>query len=348
MKLVGLTAVALIMHGCPNGSTTGGNSLGTFSYNDAMRGASPETRAQLRQACGASRGSAECRNPIDAARVANNATVAPGARDEDTCHDCDNSMNTGRFSVISTPPADMDAKTEKAFEEYKRAGGDPMAFKQALCYLKKNQNSPKSTEFGNYQMNPCILSIQNNSKHENTFRRPNGGVAHTVSLIRVDLCEGKVDKGISALGYGGQCTEDDICPQGSGKTPHGFVMLGGKHETSKDWGPGIKMWGLEKFNKNNVQTVPGKGNKGLNRGVVFHRAKVAGEDSYYCGNVRGESGPACSGSTAGCTGTTRDMWDKYKHLMSARPSRGDVATGELHYNFSSYEKRKGENYCGSN
>jgi hypothetical protein len=344
VRAIIIVTASLIFHGCPSSTSTnsGTGLLGRYTYEDAMRNAEDdETLQQLRRACGANRQSAECRNAVNLARVANSATSAPASGVSTPCHDCDDdAAYDGRMSVINTPPADMDQKTEMAFKDYVAKGGDPIAFKQALCYLKKHKDSPKRTGFGNYQMNPCILSIQNNSKSEHVFRRSSGGVAHTVGLFRVNLCEGKTKKGITAMGFGGQCNDAEMCRKGSDKTPHGFVMLGGEHKTDYSmeagWGPGIKMWGLESYNKNNND-----------RGVVFHRAKS--NAGYYCGNTKDPQGnPICTGRTAGCTGTTKDMWEEYAHLKRARPSGGAAGVGELHYNFSTFEKNKGEDYCGSN
>lgn len=299
-----LIILLLPLFGCPTSSTTGGGDRNNSRLND-MR---------------------------DFNTRVTDYTSGREIREPD-CPNCDTDFSDGRSSTISTPPADMDRKTEQAFRKYTQAGGDPKAFKQALCYLKKKKGQAFNSDVGRMQMNPCILSIQDNTKLSKYYRADKGRNMHAAKLFRVNLCEGKVSTSISGVGYGGICAGQSPCPKESGMTPNGFMLLGGQHNTDKKWGPGIKMFGLEKFNRNNGA-----------RGVVLHRAKVnSNETGYYCL----DSG-VCTGNTAGCTGLTQSFWGQYKHLMNARPTSGGTGVGELHLNYSSYEKGKSENYCGSN
>lgn len=241
---------------------------------------------------------------------------------EEGCPNCQEDHPQGRATALSAPPPNMDATSRRAFEAYTRAGGDPKAFRQALCYLNRKKNEVIRTELGGFRMNPCILSIQDNTRI----------TSNAAPIFRVDLCRGTSARGASAKGYGGICHGNAPCPINSGKTPNGFMLLGGRHDSEKVWAPGIKMHGLERFNRNNGA-----------RGIVMHRAIGARSGSYYC------TDSGCpGGNSAGCTAMSQSWYNRYVHLRDARPTRGGTAVGELQFNFSNYEKRQSENYCGSN
>ena len=215
-------------------------------------------------------------------------------------------------------------RESKLYADFRRKGGDPVALKQAICFMEKNQKTKFQVDSaaGNSAKigSKCKIVL-------NDFSKSTGSVFRKNKMYRINRCTGKIDVSYVAQGSGGvgdtahrkkNANEDD-----SGATLRGFHLLGGKHDSGKY--KGIKIHGLQK----------GINNRSYKKSVVIHRGEWTTNND--------------SGHSLGCPATTQGVLnDLKKNFMGSEggSSNGDTVKGILMYNYTKTEKKKGKSYCG--
>jgi hypothetical protein len=234
---------------------------------------------------------------------------------------------------------DLSSGDRELFERYKKLGGDPDAFQQAMCFLKSNEKTSFRTSATDYRNgikieNQRYVTIMDLTKPSSQKR-----------LFILDRQTGEVEVLQAGHGMGtSQKGNDSVWARnfsnsnGSNLTPSGFFITGNTYNSDKSWGVGMRLHGLQKgINENS-----------FNRGVVLHGASYVPDDSVARDS---DSVPLMSGNPAGrshgCTVVNPiQVSNVMSKLASGKEGYNPTRGGALYYNFSPLEKSKGPSYCG--
>lgn len=267
------------------------------------------------------------------------------------------------------PPIQASDELQDKFE---RLGGDPIALKQALCFLNRNKDerfiakNASGYSRGMRITNQRYITINHLTKGSDELR-----------LFVIDLEESEVKAYKSAHGQGKGSTINSrrvlrhtSNENNSKLTPRGFFLTGNKYTPgpTKSWKKGMRLHGLQKgVNDNNYK-----------RGVVMHASSYVSDHSLSAAALAGQSlaemsdqekksllgsGYArVSGRTAGCTGVgSEDIFDEIFEKIGAgvegsyssdlkdedgNPVRTYQGNHSLYYNYSAVEREQGGPYCG--
>jgi hypothetical protein len=270
-----------------------------------------------------------------------NSLMNPGGKNSDFTSDL-NSLMDGPTTVACieefTGPIKVDSDDEKLFENYKKLGGDPVAFQQAMCFLKaKGDTSFKSSGEGYSNgikiENQRYVTINDLNKPSSEKR-----------MFILDRQTGNVEVVHTGHGSGIFPTSNDKeqakhfgNSANSRRTPTGFFITGNTYNSSKSWKVGMRLHGLQQ----------GINDKSFSRGVVFHGAGgVSGGVASSSDDPPDLSGSA-SGRSHGCTTVNPSLAaDLMSKLGSGKEGSHPYRGGSLYYNFSPSEKSKGPEYCG--
>ncbi len=206
---------------------------------------------------------------------------------------------------------------------YAQMGGDVTALRQVQCFIDRNKSNSFSGGYGSIKIgDKCTFAI-----NEHAGRSTRGNKMFIVNQCSGEIKVMNVTRGSAGIG------------QGTGKTNPGFHISAGWHNSpsGKIWSPGIKMVGIQK----------GINDEAWGRGVVMHRA-ITGRGGYCSGGMNSSKsnprdvGGDC-GRSNGCPAVQSSNWGTLtKHLL------GTGSAGNVIYNFTDREKRKGDQYCGGN
>lgn len=259
-----------------------------------------------------------------------------GLMDGPTSPDCSESAededNTDNQVIV-------DADEESLFENYKKLGGDPIAFKQAMCFFKTNGDKSFKAAAEGYEdgikiENQRYITIQDFNM-ESTQKR----------LFILDRQTGKVEAIHSGHGAGQSPRKNGQekamyfgNEEGSKKTPTGFFITGNTYNSDKSWQIGMRLHGLQTGVNDNT----------FRRGVVFHKSsytpsgKASSDDSP---PTLSSSSP--SGRSEGCT-TVNPSYSTslMSKLAAGKEGRHPYKGGALFYNYGPSEKKSGASYCG--
>ncbi len=238
----------------------------------------------------------------------------------------------------SAPPVVLPSEDSSLLKNYKKLGGDPVAFEQAMCFLKTNgKTSFKS--FGEGYRNGIKIENQRYVTIQD-FTKPSS----EKRLFMLDRETGNVEVIHSGHGLGAypypnsrELAKSFGNSSGSFKTPSGFFITGNTYNSKKSWRVGMRLHGLQK----------GINDKTIGRGVVLHGGSYVTEgvakDSDSSPRIKGKS---CGGSK-GCTVVnSNQVKSVMSKLASGKEGRYPYRGGALFYNFSPLEKSKGASYCG--
>ncbi len=224
------------------------------------------------------------------------------------------------------------------FENYKKLGGDPVAFEQAMCFLKSKGNT-RFKSFGEGYPNGIkienqrYVTIQDLTKPSSQKR-----------LFILDRQTGEVEVVHSGHGMG-------VSPQsnsqvwaknfgnssGSKRTPSGFFITGNTYISEKSWRIGMRLHGLQE----------GINDKTLARGVVLHGGSYVPDGEAKNSDSPPKLNGIPAGRSEGCTVVNSNkVKDVMSKLASGKEGNYPYRGGSLYYNFSPSEKSKGPSYCG--
>lgn len=237
--------------------------------------------------------------------------------------------------------AKVDDSRQKLFDNYKKMGGDPIAFEQAMCFFDKY----KSTKF-KAEGDPSRSSgIKIDNQRYVTINDMNVTMAKSRFYV-LDLETGKVNTYFSAHGYGGKkgVQESDMVLEeasnvdGSNASPRGFFITGTRREGSSDprWAFSMKLHGLQK----------GVNDKSFSRAVIVHPfpkmppESASSDDPEVKGQFRSEGPFSLS---QGCTMLSENY---ASDIINKTKASSNSTGGSLYYNYSSVEKGRGASYCG--
>jgi hypothetical protein len=238
----------------------------------------------------------------------------------------------------SATPAVLSSEDSSLLKNYQKLGGDPVAFEQAMCFLKtKGKTSFKS--FGEGYRNGIKIENQRYVTIQD-FTKPSS----EKRLFMLDRETGKVEVLHSVHGLGvypytnsRELAKNFSNSSGSLKTPSGFFITGNTYNSTKSWRVGMRLHGLQK----------GINDKSIGRGVVLHGGPYVTEgvakDSDSSPQLKGNT----CGRSHGCTVVnSKQVKSVMSKLASGKEGRYPYRGGALFYNFSPLEKSKGPSYCG--
>jgi hypothetical protein len=236
------------------------------------------------------------------------------------------------------PPQPVSSDEQTLFENYKKLGGDPIAFEQAMCFLKSKGNTSFKSYGEGYRNgikieNQRYVTIQDLTKPSTQKR-----------LFLLDRQTGKVEvihtghsSGKDSNTNGKVWAKNFSNTVDSNNTPSGFFITGNTYISKKKWRIGMRLHGLQQGINDNSFT----------RGIVVH-----GGDYVQAGvATESDSSPKLMGGAAGlshgCTVVNFKQRDNlFAKLASGKEGDYPYRGGSLFYNFSPSEKSKGPSYCG--
>jgi len=248
---------------------------------------------------------------------------------------------------------DFSGKRKELFNNFTKLGGDPVAFKQALCFFDENkdnkfQKKTKGKFKGTTQIkNKKFMVIQD-------FNQPSS----KKRLLLLNLETNEVQAFYSAHGVGtpdrpwnprndSLTVKNFSNKKGSNLTPRGFFITGERSPSSKAWKWHMKLDGVQRDINDNARDRAivfhqGVRSKDWNERLVWPGRTSSNEDSpelyekYESGRDRVYK---AQNMTWGCTAVAREyaeeIYDKTKG-------------GAVYYNYSPKEKELGAQYCGNN
>jgi len=275
--------------------------------------------------------------------------------------DCNGSLDEARITAsveIEKDPLEIEeegisSERRELFKNFKKLGGDPIAFKQALCFFDENKDTKfqkkiKGKYKGSTQIkNKKYMVIQD-------FNQPSS----KKRLLLLNLETNSVEAFYSAHGVGtpdrpwnpkndSLTVKNFSNKNGSNLTPRGFFITGERQTSSKAWKWHMKLDGVQRDVNDNARdrTVvfhQGVRSKNWNERLVWPGRSSSDEESpelydkYENGRDRIYK---AQNMTWGCTAVAREyaeeIYDKTKG-------------GAVYYNYSPKEKELGGGYCGDN
>jgi hypothetical protein len=221
-------------------------------------------------------------------------------------------------------------------ENFRRLGGDPVAFQQAMCFLRTHGNKRFHTTADGYRG----ISIENQRYVTiNDLTKPS--TARRLFILDRQTGEVKAYHSGHGSGTGRQTNSRERITHfsnqnGSNTNPSGFFITGNTYRSSRAWGLGIRMHGLQQGINDNAMA----------RGIVIHQADYtpAGVASSRDANPVLSGGS--SGRSNGCTTVNPRHFREVERILSSGQEGNSHRGGSLYYNFSPTEKNRGANYCG--
>lgn len=222
---------------------------------------------------------------------------------------------------------------------YTRLGGDPVALEQALCFANRHSRTRFRTTGEGYRNGIRIddqryITINDLNKSSNEKR-----------LFILDTQTGEVSAYHSGhgSGTGGSSNSRERSThfsnnEGSNLNPSGFFITGNRYRSTKSWGTGMRLHGLQ----------PGINDNAMARGIVLHQAPYVAAGVARSGDSSPRLGGATAGRSNGCTAVSSNHVGEIMGKLAtgnegSHPYRG----GSLYYNFSPSEKNRGRSYCGN-
>lgn len=210
---------------------------------------------------------------------------------------------------------------EELYAKLLAMGGDPLALKQAVCFMERHKETEFEVQSGAESArlgDECKVVINDFSNSNSTNYRKN-------VMYRINRCTGEIEKSMVTQGRNG--VGDDAVKtanrSGSNATLRGFHMLGGAHYGSKF--RGIKVHGLQSGINSNC----------YNKAVVVHSSNYVSDSS--------------AGRSLGCPAVKKDVFYEMKEDFMGQEGNsknGDQVQGILMYNYTKTERDSGEDYCG--
>lgn len=249
-------------------------------------------------------------------------------------------------SIVTDPqPVISEEKTEetpreKLLNNFKKLNGDPIALKQALCFYDKNIDQKFKAQGD--PSRPNGIKIQN--QRYITINDLNKSYFDSRMFI-LDMETGEVKSYFSAHGSGGKkgVAESDAFvnevsnSDGSNATPRGFFVTGVRVEGASDprWKFSMKLHGLQS----------GVNDKSYSRAVIMHSFPDVNNNVASSNDERPNlhEDPRPFYLSKGCTMLGPDV---ASNVINTLKSKSNKEGGSLYYNYSSVEKKRGENYCG--
>jgi hypothetical protein len=267
----------------------------------------------------------------DFTRAVNNATRGPTA---DYCPNCTESRDQPQVALSRT------GSQQQLLNNFTRLGGDPVAFEQAMCFLRTHGNTRFRTPADGY--NSGIRIEQQRYVTINDLTKPS---THK-RLFILDRQTGEVRAYHSGHGSGTDSnpnTHEVIRNfsnvNGSHTNPRGFFITGNTYQSNKDFGEGIRLHGLQRgINDNSIE-----------RGIVIHKADYTPAGVARSSQANPRLTGSRSGRSHGCTTVNDVHYPEVRSILSSGiEERGDARGGSLYYNYSPTERSLGAGYCGNN
>lgn len=251
----------------------------------------------------------------------------------DYCHECSEHKDSEKPGPQRIAASDLDL-----FKNFKKLGGDTIAFQQAMCFLKKHEDTKFKSYGEGYKKgikieNQRFVTIQDLNKSSNEKR-----------LFILDRETGKVEAYHSGHGIGRSPERNDRGvakyfgnTNNSLKTPTGFFVTGNRYNSTKSWRVGMRLHGLQQ----------GINHNSMKRGIVFHGSSYTPQGAASSDDEPPVLNGVASGRSHGCT-TVHPSYatSLMSKLESGREGRHPYKGGALYYNFGPDEKSKGTDYCG--
>ncbi len=223
---------------------------------------------------------------------------------------------------------------------YTKLGGDPVALEQALCFANKYKRTKFKTSGEGYSNgigidNQRYITINDLNKSSNEKR-----------LFILDTQTGQVSVYQSGHGSGtkgGKSNSKERSTHfsntdGTSLTPSGFFITGNKYTSTKEWGTGMRLHGLQ----------PGINDNSMARGIVLHKAPYVAAGVARSSDSSVKIGGSTAGRSNGCTAVSPShVGEIMGKLASGTEGRHPYRGGSLYYNYSPAEKNKGRSYCGN-
>lgn len=274
--------------------------------------------------------------------------------------DCSGILNDSRSPSVAlsetAPESEVDEEgissdRQELFKNFKKLGGDPIAFKQALCFFDENKDQKFQKKIGGKYKGSTQI---NNKKYMviQDFNQPSS----KKRLLLLNLETNEVQAFYSAHGMGtpdrpwnpkndSLTVKNFSNKRGSNLTPRGFFITGERQASSLAWKWHMKLDGVQRDINDNAR----------DRTVVFHqgvRSKDWNERLVWPGRASSndespelydkyENGRdklySAQNMTWGCTAVAREYAEEIYEKTKG---------GSVYYNYSPKEKELGADYCG--
>lgn len=224
-------------------------------------------------------------------------------------------------------------------DNFKKLGGDPIAFAQAMCFLNTHGRKSFQTTADGYTNG--VRLEQQRYVTINDLNKPSS----EKRLFILDRQTGEVRAYHSGHGRGSgnrSNTHERITHfsnTGSSNTnPRGFFITGNTYQSSKSFGEGIRLHGLQR----------GINDNSMARGIVIHKADYTPAGVARSSEARPRLTGSRSGRSHGCTTVANQHYREIERMLSSGREGRDTRGGSLYYNYSPAERSAGARYCGDN
>lgn len=229
---------------------------------------------------------------------------------------------------------------EKLLANYKKLGGDPTAFNQALCFFDKN----KSENFKAKGDPSRSGGIKIDNQRYITINDMNKSYFDSRMFV-LDLETGEVKSYFSSHGGGGKKgvaeseanVNETSNKDGSNASPRGFFITGVRVNTSSDqrWKFSMKLHGLQE----------GINDASYSRAVIMHPFPDVNNGVASSNDEKPilREDPRPFYLSKGCTMIGPEVASPLIDELKAPSSKEG---GSLYYNYSATEKSYGNDYCG--
>jgi len=261
----------------------------------------------------------------------NNTMRGPTA---DYCPDCNDTRDQPQPALART------GTHQQLLNNFRRLGGDPIAFEQAMCFLRTHGNTRFRTSADGY--NSGIRIEQQRYVTINDLNKP----SNQKRLFILDRQTGEVRAYHSGhgSGTGNNRNSHEVIrhfsnTNGSNTNPRGFFITGNTYRSNQSFGEGVRLHGLQR----------GINDNSMERGIVIHGASYTPAGMARSSDANPRLTGDRSGRSQGCTTVnTRHYREVERILSSGNEARGDRRGGSLYYNYSPTERGLGARYCGNN